>query len=380
MQAKTLKAQSLLELQNQIEQFKKEGFQPTLAIIFAAIDIGLENVTNFFSTQKIDLVGCSSAGEIADHKCLQNSVVGLLFDLNRDFYKICSVHAEAKNIYKASFEAGLMAKSSFAKPAMILMSGGIAIDAEQLVFGVRDAIGREIPMFGGQAGDNAQLLKTFAFSNNFISDCGVSTLIIDYEKVDVRGMATSGWESIGNEHTITKCEGNVVFEINDRPALEVFHEYFGFFSNRVEAMDQHITISAQYPLQIARANGESVLRAPLFALPEQNAFVLAGGVKKGEKFKFSIAPGFEIIEKTIEKFNELRLQESTPDAVLLFSCFGRHTAFGPMLEDEVEGLYKHWNAPMAGFMSYGEIGTTELGVCEFHNETCSLVLLKERSN
>ena len=35
-------------------------------------------------------------------------------------------------------------------------------------------------------------------------------------------------------------------------------------------------------------------------------------------------------------------------------------------------------APMIGFFSYGEIGNVKGGACDFHNETCSLVLLKER--
>jgi hypothetical protein len=66
------------------------------------------------------------------------------------------------------------------------------------------------------------------------------------------------------------------------------------------------------------------------------------------------------------------------DAVLIFSCAGRLSALGPMAREENEGLYNVWNAPMAGFYTYGEFGKGPNGKHEYHSTTCSWVALKEK--
>ena len=104
---------------------------------------------------------------------------------------------------------------------------------------------------------------------------------------------------------------------------------------------------------------------------------MIGGVQTGDRFQFSIAAGFEVMEETIHSFKNFKHEISEPDALVLFSCKGRHAAFGPLLLDEIEGIYQHWNKPMVGFLSYGEIGQTLHGNCDFHNETCCLVAISE---
>jgi hypothetical protein len=51
---------------------------------------------------------------------------------------------------------------------------------------------------------------------------------------------------------------------------------------------------------------------------------------------------------------------------------------GPLIEQENEGLHKIWNAPMAGFFTYGEYGNGLDNKYKFHSTTCSWVALKEK--
>ena len=92
----------------------------------------------------------------------------------------------------------------------------------------------------------------------------------------------------------------------------------------------------------------------------------------------SISPGVEVIDQTIAELTDFLHDTTDADALILFSCKGRHAALGPFLADEIEGIYNHWQKPMIGFLSYGEIGNVRNGVCEFHNETCSLLAIKEK--
>jgi len=49
-----------------------------------------------------------------------------------------------------------------------------------------------------------------------------------------------------------------------------------------------------------------------------------------------------------------------------------------MAQEENEGLAKIWDAPMAGFYTYGEFGRSPKGKRRIHSTTCSWVALKEK--
>ena len=339
----------------------------------------LDELCAVFESFNIQHCGCTTAGEICDTTLEENSISVLLMDMDPEHFEFFFQDSSDDTVYQCAYNMGDAARNTFTNPALLIMSGGLGIDAEQIIFGMKDGVGKEIPAFGGLAGDDLQLKETLAFCNGKITSNGLAAIIINNDAVVVEGMATSGWEAIGTAHTITKAKGNVVYEINDEPALDVFIRYFGFFDNVAGNGKQMSTLSAQYPLQILKEAGHSVLRSPMVANEEDKSLVLFGGVRAGDKFRFSISPGFEVIDQTIKEFGSLKNKTTEADALLLFSCKGRQAALGPLLDNEINGIYQYWQKPMIGFLSYGEIGNVENGKCEFHNETCSLVILRRKS-
>src|SRR4030095_10471815 len=105
--------------------------------------------------------------------------------------------------------------------------------------------------------------------------------------------------------------------------------------------------------------------------------VYAGTVGEGAKVRFSCSPGAEITEQALGEFRALHARVPDPDALILFSCKGRHMALGPLAEDAGGHMQQLCGRPMLGFYTYGEIGRNAAGATDFHNETCVLVTLKE---
>jgi len=378
MQVKTFIANSTAEILPKITSAQSDSFQPNLAIVFCSIHFDFSEVVNIFNELKMDLVGASTAGEIVNDSLYDGIITGFLIEVDKNTYGIFSGEYEGTNPFSTCSKIGAAVRDRFDNPSVIVMSGGVTIDAEQIVYGLKDGIKREIPIYGGLAADDLQLKMTYSFSNRGVSSNGAVVLAFDSDKIELKGLATSGWEGVGMENTITHAEGNIVYTINGEPAVNAFIKYFGYFNNDSKGIEVS-EISAQYPMQIMREDGTVILRAPLMSVESNGSLVLAGGVRNGEKFRFSIAPGFEVIDQTIEEFVTWKQDvEEAPDALILFSCKGRHAALGPLVEDEIKGIYDFWKKPMVGFFTYGEIGHLKNGVCEFHNETCSLVLLRER--
>ena len=212
---------------------------------------------------------------------------------------------------------------------------------------------------------------TYVFTEAEISRLGVLALVMDGSRIETKGLAVSGWKGIGTTKTITRAEGNVVYTIDDEPALDVYSHYLNI------NMGDDQTLAAEYPLLVMRDDGTFVLRAAMLINPDKS-MVYAGTVPQGSKVQFSMPAGTEIIDFAIENLS--RFKESVPnvDAVVLFSCKARNLALGPMVEDEISAIHKLWGMPLVGLFTYVEIGPTTLGRCDFHNETLSLVTLREK--
>ncbi|MEZ5041325.1 MAG: FIST N-terminal domain-containing protein [Saprospiraceae bacterium] len=367
-----------------IEQINEcsQSFQPTLAIVFCSVSQDIDLIRQVFVDQNIALFGCTTAGEICNTNYYDQAITCLLFDLDTSLFNIFLADDPNQSTYQLAYTSGQYADLCFDNPALLILSGGVRVNAEQIIAGMKAGLRyADTPIFGGLAGDDMHFKQTYAFSSLGKTDDGLLSLIFNRDKVEVVGLATSGWQPIGLEHVITKANENIVYTINDIPALDFFIKYFGTFNDATaenNLLNDFENVSAQYPLQVIRDDGSYILRSPLIADLENRALILAGGVKEGDRFRFSMSPGFKVIENTISEFVDWKKEHSQADASIFFSCIGRHSALGPMIDDEIAGIYRQWNKPMIGFFSYGEIGATKDGQCDFHNETCSVVLLREK--
>lgn len=363
------------DLETQMLDYLKQGNQPTLAIVFSSPTHSLDALSRLFDTYDIDVMGCTSSGEIRDTEIAEDSISCLLMDISRDYYRLLMAQ-NTEGVVPMGQRIRLQADAAFKNPAMIVCSAGVLNDGEKIVEGLKTE--REIPIFGGLAGDNFHMKETTIFTRLGQSSNGIAAIAFDNDKIELSGSAISGWESLGGTHTVTKAQDNVIYTINQEPALDFFIRFFGE-EDGTDLTGQSISnISAQYPFQIMRGENYSVLRCPLLSDEATRSLTMGSGMNEGDKFRFSISPGVEVVDNTIAEFKKLPLAKSDTDALIMFSCIGRRAALGPFLDDEINGLYDIWKKPMIGFLTYGEIGNLKNGVCEFHNETCSLVLIKEK--
>jgi len=205
-------------------------------------------------------------------------------------------------------------------------------------------------------------------------------LVLNEDKIELQGMAISGWKPVGVYRTITKSKGNLLYTIDDKPALEMYLRFLG--EDRSSADDQvsfFDSIGIHYPFQVERENRAPMMCGPLGYNKEEGALICESEIAQGSRFRFSTPPDFDIVETIIEKANELKIEtHSEADALLIFSCAGRLSALGPMAHQEDEGLQNVWKVPSIGFYTYGEFGKGINGKHEFHSTTNSWVVLKEK--
>jgi len=186
------------------------------------------------------------------------------------------------------------------------------------------------------------------------------------------GMASSGWVASGAVKKVTRATGNIVYTIDNQPALDFYLKQLDI------AEDEMPAAGIEYPLFVLNDDGSSVIRVVLDINKEERSLIFAGTVGEKRVIQFSTSNGDEASENTIQDIQNLEWLNKTPDCMLLFSCVARHIALGPTVEDEIEVIGERWDVPLAGFFTYGEIGHNSQGKCDFHNETCTLMLMREK--
>lgn len=385
MKAKSIKGKSTEEIKDALKQAMTDGYKPTLAIVFISIKQDRNAICEILHQNEIDIIGATSSGEFIDGHQDEGSIVILLLDLSKAYFTILIQDVGNMTVSDAATQLAQAALQHFTNPAFILCSTGLSatgkmMDGETMIHSIEKVVGPHANMFGGMAGDDLTFTGTYAFTYNQSTDYGMAALVLNEDKIALHGMAISGWKPIGITRTVTKSEGNIIYTIDDQPALDMYMRYLG--SVLPSADNEHEffeNLGNQYPIQIERDDREPLMCNPTGFDREKKALLCEINIQQGSKFRFSTPPDFDIVETIINKANELKNTVQTDaDAVLIFSCAGRLASLGPMAQQENEGLAGVWNSPMAGFYSYGEFGRSVNGKHEFHSTTNSWVALKEK--
>jgi hypothetical protein len=385
MKAKSIKGKSPDEIKTALQESMSDGFKPTLAIVFISIKQDRKAVSEILHKENIDLFGATSCGEFINGYQDEGGIVILLLDLNRDAYSLLYEPFGENLLSETAGKLSNRALKAFNNPSMIILSTGVnskgdVFDGEKLVNSLESVLGAKVTYWGGMAGDDMTLSGSYVFTHGNETDFGVAALVLDGDKVTLQGMAITGWKPMGISRKVTKSAGNLVYTIDDKPAVEMYLKYLGKVENKDDKnFDLLNELSFTFPFIVERGDGETILKSPMRIDHQENALVTDMEMPQGTEFWFSMPPEFDIVEKIIEEAAQLKTASRfDADALLVFSCAGRAPALGPLVTFENEGLAEVWKSPMAGFFSYGEFGRGKNGRQYFHSGACSWVALKEK--
>lgn len=385
MQAKSIKGKSPEDIRSALQQSIAESFKPTLAIVFISIKQDRKAICEILNEYGIDIIGATSSGEFINGYESKGEIAILLLDINKNDYCILFEDIGERTSEEAVVQIATDALRKFNTPSFILCSTlnsstGKMINGETVIRSIEKVIGSQVTLFGGMAGDDITFTGTYVFTNDRSTDHGIAALVLNEEKISLRGVAISGWKPMGVYRIATKTEGNLLYTIDDQPALEVYLRFLG--KDRSSADDQvkfFDSIGIHYPFQIERENRAPMMCNPVGYNKEKEALMCESEIPQGSRFRFSTPPDFDIVETIVHKAEKIKNETHLDaDALLIFSCTGRLSALGPMAHDENEELTNVWKVPMAGFYTYGEFGKGENGQHEFHSTTNSWVVLKEK--
>ncbi|MBR30302.1 MAG: hypothetical protein CMN77_03250 [Spirochaetaceae bacterium] len=370
------------ELEQALRTLPPLDHGPGLAIVFVQDRILSPDVLEPFARHGFSVFGSCAAEPIAQDHVFSDGIVALILDLPQEAYclKVFEPHSDHRELGR---KLGLFMASAFSRPSLLLLvaPGSLQVAPEPVLEGIF----HEIPkasVFGAVPSSFGLLEKPPFFTGEKIFDAGLYALVLDSDFVEVKGLAVSGWKELGTPKRITRSSGREVLEIEGIPATDFYSHYFDLkpaaASPVMNHIDPDLMAAGEYPILLRNASGNEVMRAVIQMDGSKKSVTYGGDIPEGSLVRFCSPNALETIEHSVGEMQNFRdsLSVDGSDAVLMFNCALRSRSFGQYMQKELQAIHRLWNLPLAGFSSWGEIGTTTGQSCGLHNTVISVVALR----
>ena len=323
------------------------------------------------------LVGCSTAGELIDVELYDDTLAVTAIELEHGAVEVAAVR-----LGEAPDSAGLGAALAARLPAaglvhVLVISEGLRINGSALVAGLRTVLPPTVGISGGLSGDGARFARTAVCLDGPAPIDHIVAIGLYGGRLKVSCGSQGGWEPFGPERLITRADGNVLYELDGEPALDLYKRYLGAAAAELPAS------GLSFPLAVRDATGEPVVRTILAIDEAARSLTFAGDVPTGHRARLMKAnvDGLVAGAAGAAATSVEAAPADSPDLAILISCVGRKLVMKQRTEDELEAVRDALGARTAitGFYSYGEIAPFRRAApCALHNQTMTVTTISER--
>lgn len=358
------------------------AINPQLLLAFGAV--------NFFSEGQLAaqlrealpdavIAGCSTAGEIAGDRVYDNHCI------------ITAVHFEATPLAVVttplasmadSFAAGARLSQSLRQDQLtgvLLLGTGVAINGSALVAGLQSSLSPGVNVSGGLAADGGAFRQTWTLGPAGSTDNHQVAIGFYGKCIQLSYGTFAGWEAFGPARKVTRCDGNVLYELDGKSALEVYKRYLGDYARDLPGS------GLLFPFEMLDSGHEKrgIFRTILAVDEVQGSLTLAGDIDPDGYLKLmhsstdKLISGAETAAKTARQSHN---RQSASSLAILVSCIGRKLVMGDRIDEEVEAVVEvlGQEASIAGYYSNGEIANNRFqGDCRLHNQTMTITWMSE---
>jgi hypothetical protein len=359
---------------------------PDFTFVFASIGYDQETVLRSVrvATGGAPAAGCSGEGIIvqgeADESPFSVAVMAFRSDEVRfDHVLVTGLgddpeEAGADIVHQLSDRLGPEAK------ALMVFPDGITVNFDRLRAGLDSALDRPLPLFGGAAADYLSFEQTYQYLDDRVVSDAVVAVLVSGDVRPVWGISHSCFP-LGARRTVTRCEGNVIHEIDGKPVLDVIREYLDQSGNTLKAGEWG-QIVAFMPLGLVLPGcdgGEDEHLVRAITSQHEQGIALATEITEGTEIRIMRRDPERISAEAATMARGVQAElGGAPKAVFHFDCAGRGK-IAIREQQKANTLARMQEAlgttvPWLGFYSFGEIAPVD-DENLFHNWTAVLLAL-----
>ncbi|WP_133140717.1 FIST signal transduction protein [Legionella genomosp. 1] len=369
-----------------VESFPQIDSENTLVLVFSSpfflnYQVPIRQLADTYKKSKI--IGCSTAGEIFGSHIVDESLAVAVIKFDKTALRLCTAKvAQPAESYKAG-ELIANELQSLSLRSIFVLSDGLTVNGTALVKGLNANPQKGLIITGGLAADGSHFSHTWTLCNGEIVDNYVVAVGFYGNHIHVGHASQGGWDIFGPARRITRSEGNILYELDNQPALQLYKEYLGERAAELPAS------GLLYPLAIkdgGTKNPVQLVRTILGVDEKTQSLIFAGDMPMGYQaqlmranFDRLITSAYEAGELAKNRLYDKEEPLNCPVLAIAVSCVGRRLLLGERIEEETESTLEALppTTTQIGFYSYGELSPFNLGSCELHNQTMTLTTYYE---
>ena len=355
------------------------NLKPQLCLLFGSRLVVEKYPENYSKLRSLfpnsDIVTVTSAGNILDEYLLDETIIAT------------AIEFEKTKIKTHAFELGKLDDEEIGKQVAkhfqsedlsnILIFSCSGINAGNILNGLNDVLKGSVPVSGGVAGDHMRFEKTLVGLNGQISDKQLLSIGMYGKDLKVAHGSKGGWDTFGPRRKVTKSIANVLYEIDNKPALNLYKEYLGEKAKDLPGS------ALLFPFAlIDPETKEQIVRGVQNVDEEKNALILYGDIHEGDMVQLMRCDFERLIDGAGDSAKETFLKSSKPpELAILISCVARRLVLGQLTEDELTETKRvlGYHTTICGFYSYSELSpVVGDNACHLHNQTMTITTLSEK--
>jgi len=378
MQVAQVKLKNLSELLANISNLAV--IEPQWLLVFANRSL-LTNPQCFASLRQqfpnAALLGCSTAGEISSEGVDDDTCVITAVNWQFGVPQTAVIQLASMEDSEAAGQRLGFILNQQPLAGVLVFGQGVSINGSALVQGLAGVLPADLPIMGGLAGDGTAFGQTAVLSNDGVASNSVVAMAIP-AGVNIGHGSFGGWKPFGPARKVTRSSGNILFELDGEPALEVYKRYLGEYAAQLPSS------GLLFPFEMLGQDHSAMgLVRTILGIDEANgSLILAGDIQTDGYLRLMHASNDALVEGAEAAANAAHemVGQVGQGLGLLVSCVGRKLVMGGRIDEEIEAVGDVFGqrVTLAGFYSYGEISpfvnSTE---CKLHNQTMTITVLSE---
>ena len=330
------------------------------------------------SFPKARVLGCSTAGEITNQGVNEHTAVVSAIHFDHPTFRTTSTPLANMDDSAAAGKRLAEQLKGEGLHAVLVFGQGVAINGSALIQGMTEVLGDQVVITGGLAGDNGAFSQTWTIDKNGPSPNGIVAAGFYGRHLHLSHGSFGGWQPFGPARKVTRGMGNMLYELDGEPALEVYKRYLGEHAKDLPASGLLFPFA-----MLGQDHSEIGLIRTILGINEADgSLTLAGDIEEDGFLRLMHASTDALVdgaETAAQKAHDMH-PEGQAGLAILVSCVGRKLVMGGRVDEEVEAVSDVLgnNTVLAGFYSYGEINPF-LGItdCKLHNQTMTISFLTE---
>lgn len=354
----------------------KLGSEADLVIFYTSTAILKENpiigkLKEYYP--KAEIVGGGSMGQILGQKMEEESLV--LTAVHFEHGRVQVVSASVDGIGKSE-ELGTSLVSQLSKEELkhvYVIGDGVGIAGVEFVNGLSKELSPSTGLTGGFAVDTL-------FHNKILPTSSSAIAVGFYgDLIQVAYSAMAGWKSYGPVWKVTKAEGEILYELDGKPALDLYKEFLGPFAKELPEIGLLYPISVWESIEKPQ---ECIARTFVGINEDNKSLRFAGSIPSGGHAQFMLTNTDLLVEgaETAAQNTLKSFVGFEPELAFMMTCASRKAVMKQRAEEELEAVSEILgkNTAYAGCISWGEISPFRFSEkCFFQNQVMAITAIRE---